>query len=228
MKAQRKATFKGIIMMALFAVVLVFMFMPVFDGHNAMEFLDKLYNSISKGSADYADAVREEILRMETDPFRFRIEMVSEEQARRSILLLSPAGVYSKMDGKTITIEGDLKKVLLASIHDSELMFNNDGESITKKYQYNEKEVLYNWWVLFNKIEVELTREKRFESANNIKMVQNRVIECSYNYYGIESQSIKDKYFIVIISLIFYVIYTVWYGFGIMHLFEGWGMKLGH
>jgi len=24
------------------------------------------------------------------------------------------------------------------------------------------------------------------------------------------------------------VVYTVWYGFGIMFLFEGWGMKIGH
>jgi hypothetical protein len=28
--------------------------------------------------------------------------------------------------------------------------------------------------------------------------------------------------------LIFYVVYTVWYGFGFMYLFEGWGMKLEH
>ena len=28
--------------------------------------------------------------------------------------------------------------------------------------------------------------------------------------------------------LLFYVIYTMWYGFGFMYLFEGFGMKLDH
>ncbi len=33
---------------------------------------------------------------------------------------------------------------------------------------------------------------------------------------------------IVIFSLIFYVVYTLWYGFAIMFMFEGWGMRLEH
>jgi hypothetical protein len=31
---------------------------------------------------------------------------------------------------------------------------------------------------------------------------------------------------VVIFSLIFYVVYTLWYGFAIMFLFEGWGLQL--
>jgi hypothetical protein len=228
MNTQRKATVKGLMMLAVFVVVLFAMFMPLFNGHNAMEFLDNLYNSISKGSADYGDAVRDEIHGTKSDPFSYTIEMASEEQARQVVLLLNPTGATSSLDGKRIAIEADLKDLLTAAIDDSKIMFQNDGENIKQKYGYNEKKVLHNWWVLFNKIEASFTKEKRFESAKNIKLVQNKVIECSYNYYGIKSQSIKDKYLIVIISLIFYVAYTVWYGFGIMHLFEGWGMKLGH
>lgn len=228
MKAQRKATVKGLMMLAVFAVVLFSMFMPLFNGHNAMEFLDNLYNSISKGSADYGDGVRSEIQGMKADLFSYKIEMASEEQARQAILLLNPTGATSSQDGKSIAIEADLKNLLTAAIEDSKIMFQNDGENIRKKYGYNEKKVLHNWWLLFNKIEATFTKEKRFASAKNIKLVQNKVIECSYNYYGIKSQNIKDKYLIVIVSLIFYVAYTVWYGFGIMHLFEGWGMKLGH
>jgi hypothetical protein len=204
------------------------MFIPVFHGHNAMEFLDNLYNSISKGSADYGAAVRSEIQAMEADPFNYKIEMPSEEQARQAVLLLNPAGAESTLDGKAITIKADLKNLLISAINDSEVMFRNDGESIKNKYGYNEKKVLYNWWVFFNAIDAKLQKDKEFKSSKNVKLVQNKVIECSYNFYGIESQNIKDKYLIVIISLIFYVAYTVWYGFGIMHLFEGWGMKLGH
>jgi hypothetical protein len=50
----------------------------------------------------------------------------------------------------------------------------------------------------------------------------------AYNYFGIEAQSVRDKYLIVIASLIFYVVYTLWYGFGVMYLFEGFGLNLSH
>jgi hypothetical protein len=228
MRAQRIATFKGLTMMFGFLVVLVFLFMPVFDGHNAMEFLDNLYNSISKGSADYAGAVRDEILKMREDAFRMEVEMASEKEARRSDSLLKAAGVDTSVSGNRIEFGGNLKQILMASIDDSKIMFRNDGESIVKKYGYDELSVLYSWWTIFNKMKHQFTNEKRFSDAKKISLVQNKVIECSYNYYGIESQSIADQYFIVILSLIFYVLYTVWYGFGIMYLFEGWGMKLGH
>jgi len=228
MKAQRRDTFKGLIMLAVFVIVLFSMFMPFFNGHNAMEYLDNLYNSISKGSADYAASVRNEIQDMELEPLRYMIEMPSEEQARQTVLLLNPAGADSILDGKKIAVEANLKDLLTSAIDDSEIMFRNDGESIEEKYGYEGKKALYNWWVFFNKIDYTLQKDKRFKPAKKIKLVQNKVIECSYNYYGIEAQNIKDKYLIVIVSLIFYVAYTVWYGFGIMHLFEGWGMKLGH
>jgi hypothetical protein len=228
MKAEKKATIRGLVMMVSFVVVLAFLFMPVFNGHNTMEFLDNLYNSISKGSADYAGAVKEEITGMEEEPLTVQIEMASPEQARQSALLLNAAGAATSVNDKTIKMDGKLKEVLMTAIDDSKIMFNNEGEVIKTKYGYNERLALYNWWVIFNKIENELTGGKRFESAKKVSLVQSRVIECSYNYYGIEAQSIKDKYFVVIFSLLFYVIYTVWYGFGIMYLFEGFGMKLGH
>ena len=50
----------------------------------------------------------------------------------------------------------------------------------------------------------------------------------SYNYYTIKPQSIKDALLLVTLSLGFYVFYTLWYGFGIMFLFEGLGLKIGH
>jgi hypothetical protein len=29
-------------------------------------------------------------------------------------------------------------------------------------------------------------------------------------------------------ALVGYVLYTIWYGFAILFLFEGWGLKLSH
>jgi hypothetical protein len=33
---------------------------------------------------------------------------------------------------------------------------------------------------------------------------------------------------LIIFALAFYVVYTLWYGFGLMWLFEGLGLKIGH
>jgi hypothetical protein len=53
-------------------------------------------------------------------------------------------------------------------------------------------------------------------------------VEPAYNYYGIKAENIKDKAVIVIVSLVGYVIYTLWFGFAILFMFEGWGLKLEH
>jgi hypothetical protein len=73
-----------------------------------------------------------------------------------------------------------------------------------------------------------LKRQKKFKEAKVVALVVKKAVESSYNYYKIEPQKITDRWGIVIISLLFYVIYTLWYGFAIMFMFEGWGMKLEH
>jgi hypothetical protein len=43
-----------------FIVALIIIFMPIFDGQNGLNYLDDLYNSISRGSASYIPKVKEE------------------------------------------------------------------------------------------------------------------------------------------------------------------------
>ena len=47
----------GIFLMVTFIAVMVVIFMPIFDGDNTLDYLDNLYNSISKGSAYYIPKV---------------------------------------------------------------------------------------------------------------------------------------------------------------------------
>ena len=61
-----------------------------------------------------------------------------------------------------------------------------------------------------------------------LALVVKKAVECAYNYYDIDPQKIDDKYGIVIFSLLFYVLYTLWYGFSILFMFEGWGLRLEH
>ena len=71
-------------------------------------------------------------------------------------------------------------------------------------------------------------KQKKFKERKIITLVQQKAIEVSFNFYQIEPQSIGDRWGTVMFSLVFYVIYTLWYGFAILFMFEGWGFQLGH
>jgi len=60
MIAHKKEFYGGFALFVAFFVVLFIIFSPVFNGQNGMEYLDSLYNSISKGSAYYVPKVKEE------------------------------------------------------------------------------------------------------------------------------------------------------------------------
>ena len=87
---------------------------------------------------------------------------------------------------------------------------------------------LYNWWSALKAMDFDLKKQKKFNSAKMAELVNKKAVETAYNYYGIEGQKISERIGVVIFSLIFYVIYTLWYGFGIMYLFEGSGFRLEH
>lgn len=57
-------------------------------------------------------------------------------------------------------------------------------------------------------------------------MVMKKAIEPGYNFYGINAAKVTDKMGIMTGLLVFYVIYTMWYGFAIFELFEGIGLTM--
>ncbi|RLB89990.1 MAG: hypothetical protein DRH10_04930 [Deltaproteobacteria bacterium] len=107
-------------------------------------------------------------------------------------------------------------------------MYYNRGQEVSGKYGYNERQILFNWWKAFKAMEKDLKKQKKFKEAKIVSVVVKKAIESSYNYYKIKPQKISDRLGVISFSLVFYVIYTLWYGFAIMFMFEGWGMKLEH
>ena len=51
-------------------------------------------------------------------------------------------------------------------------------------------------------------------------------VEVAFNFYGIEPQSVVSKAGILSFALVFYVIYTLWWGVAIFFLFEGFGLQM--
>jgi len=228
MIADKKEFYGGLGLLIGFVVVLVIIFSPVFKGQNGLEYLDALYNSISKGSAYYIPKVRAETDTFVGKSISTTIEMKDESQIQQTAALFMKGGALVNMSGNQLKIEGDLGKILENCLADADRMYMNDGQTISSKYGYNEKQVVYNWWQALKAINKDLTKQKQFKAASAIDMVATKAVETSYNYYQIEPQKISDRALFVIFSLVFYVVYTLWYGFAIMFMFEGWGMKLEH
>jgi hypothetical protein len=47
-----------------------------------------------------------------------------------------------------------------------------------------------------------------------------------YNFSGIAPEKVSSKTITLIVSLVFYVCYTIWWGFSIFFLFEGFGLAM--
>ncbi|MBC2710683.1 MAG: hypothetical protein HGJ94_06695 [Desulfosarcina sp.] len=228
MIANKPKFMMGSVLMVLFAIVFVAIFMPLFGGKNGLEYLDNLYNSISKGSAYYIDAVREDVKTIQTPDLTITLAMKSETQAQQTVPLFMQAGARVGQNGAELTVTGNLVQILTHCLDDAQYMYDNDGASVSAKYGYAEKRVLYNWWSALKAMDFDLKQQKQFNAAKIAETVKKKAVETSYNYYGIEGQKISERIGVVLFSLIFYVIYTLWYGFGIMYLFEGWGLRLEH
>lgn len=228
MIAHKKEFYGGVGLMVGFIVVLFIIFSPVFNGHNGMEYLDSLYNSISKGSAYYIPKVKEETNTFVGNNVKMTLQMSDENEAQQTTSLFRRAGATAEVSGAQLNISGDLGNILANCLEDSDSMYNNDGTTVSNKYNYNEKQVLYNWHKALKAADKDLKKQKLFKEAKVVALVIKKVVETSYNYYKIEPQKISDKVGIVIFSLVFYVGYTLWYGFAILFMFEGWGLKLEH
>jgi len=228
MIAHKKEFYGGFFMLVAFTVILVLMFMPIFKGHNMLEYLDALYNSISKNSAYYIPEVREEAGKFADTSVSVTLDISEEERARHTAQLFMQAGVLVNSTGTEVKISGDLGEILANALSDADDMYYNRGEALEQKYGYEARRVLLNWWLAFNRIEKQLMAQENFKEAKLISLAQKKAIEMSYNYFTIQPQAIGKRLSVVTFSLVFYVLYTLWYGFAIMFMFEGWGMKLEH
>jgi hypothetical protein len=228
MIADKKEFYGGLGLLIGFAVILAVIFSPVFKGQNGLEFLDDLYNSISKGSAYYIPKVKKEIETFAGKSVSVTISMADDVQTQQTAALFMKGDALVNVSGTQLKIEGDLAKILLNCLTDADSMYINDGQAVAARYSYNERQVLYNWWQALKAMNKDLTKQKQFKAASAVDMVATKAVETSYNYYRIEPQKISDRALFVIFSLVFYVVYTLCYGFAIMFMFEGWGMKLEH
>ena len=228
MVASPKKFFGGVALMAAFGVVLVAMFLPLFDDRNALDYMDSLFNSVSKGSAYYVADLKAEAEGQRGNAVAVTLAVASEIQARQMAELFRAGGASVKVAEAELRVSGDLGGILDRCLQDSDEMFANAGAGVRDRYGYEERRVLFNWWTALKGMDEDLKRQNRFSEAAFIVKVKKKAVECAYNYYGIESGRISDRIGVVLLALVFYVVYTVWYGYAIIFMLEGWGLNLSH
>lgn len=232
MIAHKKEFAGGAALMAGFWVVFALLLSPLYPGPgkkvNMLDYMDNMYNSISKNSSNYIQATREKADKVKGGNIELSIKTDAALPAERLALLFQQAGATVTAGEQEVKISGDLGGITTAILADAEVMFNNDGAALTAKYGYAEKQVMYDWYNALKSMEKSLTKQERFKESKILYQTRTKAVEPAYNYYGIESQSIGEKAVLVVASLAGYVIYTMWFGFAILFMFEGWGLKLEH
>ncbi len=219
----------GLALIAVFLVVLFAIFSPLFEGgRNSLDYLDSTFNSISKDSAYYIPAVTEKARKHEGTIVTLNLKAADSGQAGRMKTLLAAADATVTVDGAKLNVSGDLGKMLAAVLADADLMFRNEGATVAGKYGFDERRVLYDWHQTLSAMTKDLNRQSQFKEGKMLREVQTKAVEPAYNYYGIEAVPMTRMIWIAMAALIGYVVYTVWYGYAILFLFEGWGIRLKH
>jgi hypothetical protein len=224
----KKEFYGGGALLAGFFVVLAIIFMPLFNGQNALNYLDALYNSISKGSAYYIPKAMEDAAAFEGKNVELKLAANSSEQAEQLTDQFMAIGALVNRTDNQLRVTGNLGAMLGAILADADAMYNNDDASIKQRYGIDGRRALYNWWTALSLMDGDLKRQKQFKEAKMADTVKTKAVEAAYNYFGIQAESITGRLGVVIFSLVFYVVYTLWYGFAILFLFEGWGLALEH
>jgi cbb3-type cytochrome oxidase subunit 3 len=223
----KKVFYQGLILAMAFVAVLYYMFTPSFNGVNAFHASDDLFNSISKGSTYYIPQVKEGIKKYDGKLFELTIFSDNEKIAPYASTLLSANGIMVSDAAKGIKISGDLGVLMTKVTDDSDAMFKNNGQVLVQKYGMDEKQAMYVWWLTMKEVKSALDQQKVYAPATFIdKNVVKRAIEVGYNYYGIEGQAAADRWGTIAFSLVFYVVYTMWWGYAIFFMFEGVGLEM--
>jgi hypothetical protein len=217
---------RGVILFVSFLAILGVMFLPFFGGSNAFEASDRLFNTISKGSTYYIPKVLKENEEFMGRSVDVTIKLDNEAMVKHAGQLFLDAGASVSASGAEMKVAGDLGKMLETAVRQADVVFHNKGDDLAQKYGIHQREILYTWHKSFKTMGKALTKQEKFREAAWIEEAVKRSLEVAYNYFKIEPKSAGASAGILIFSLVFYVVYTMWWGFAILFLFEGIGLQM--
>lgn len=222
----KKSLTVGALLALSFLGVLVLIFSPVFGGgRNGLVFSDDMFNKLSKGSSYFIPKVAEGAAKFVGAPVAAALKMETPAQADTAVQVLTAAGAQARAEGDTVKVGADLGRLMEQVLQDSDAMFKNQGRAVAARYGLDEKEVMVVWWNVLKVLDKHLKKEGKVEEAKIVTDVMKKAVETAHNFYGIEAVKVTEKAGLMSGLLLFYVAYTMWWGFAIYYLFEGFGLS---
>lgn len=139
--------------------------------------------------------------------------------------MLEDAGCSFVQEPKGFKVEGDMVSLAKAVLSDADDMFDNNESLVAARRGMSGKEAMYKWSTLLGGLSRRLKDMGRVEESELALCLLTQRVEPAYNFYGVEAVRAGGRLLTTIALLVFYVVYTVWYGTAVYLVFRGLGLR---
>jgi hypothetical protein len=218
---------QGLLLLGSFSVIFILILSRIFpQGQNGLEYADELFNKLSKGSSYFIPAVSEQVQTVKGTNFDVEVKLKDSQRAETAVALLNRVGMTASAQEEVVRASGDLGAMLEQVLAASDAMYYNNSEKVSQAFGMEARMAMEGWHVFLTQAVRALQRQGMIQEGNVVNMTILKGIEPAYNFFGIQPERVSTKAWTLIGLLVFYVIYTLWYGFAIFDIFDGIGLSM--
>lgn len=228
----KKSFTKGMLLLISFIALFIVILMPIFKLESGklvtgLDYADDLFNRLSKGSSYFIPAVEERVKPLVGAEVSYTVTIKKAASVPLVVEILQKAGAEVSATDNKVSVKGDLGTILMSAVNTSDKMYFNDGTAVSKEYNNaNPLAVTTAWWQFLTPSIKELQKQGKIGDASVVDAVVRRAVETGHNFYSVEATKVSQNIIIMTSLLVFYVLYTMWYGFAIFELFDGIGLTM--
>ncbi len=215
--------------LALFGIMLMPLMKDELGNHmTGLQYADNVFNELSKGSSYFIPGVRNSVKTVEGKSVQLTVKLKKADLSALAGMVLEKSGATDVRveDGK-VSFSGDLAPILTSATNDADNLYNNNADAVSQKYDGQPAlKVAAAWWYVLSPCIKELQKQYKIGEAQVVDNVLRRAIEPGNNFFSVPPAKVSEHLFLMSAMLIFYVLYTLWYGFAIFELFEGMGLAM--
>ena len=224
-----RGSFLLISFLVLFGVLLTPIMRDESGNHlTGLQYADSVFNELAKGSSYFIPGVRDNIKTVAGKQVTVSVKLKKPDLAPVAVQVLQKAGAsnVSAADGR-VSFSGDLGVILSSATDDADALYHNKAEAVSLKYDGAPAlKTAAAWWYVLSPTIKELQKQKMVTAAQVVDHVVRRAVEPGNNLDSVPPAKVADHVWLMSAMLIFYVLYTLWYGFAIFELFEGIGLAM--
>jgi len=227
-----KKTFSlGALLMLTFIAVLITIISPIFPGAkgdkvNGLDFADNLFNRLSKGSSNFLEDTKGRIKPLAGKEIELAVKPRKPATADELVKLIAASGGTANAEGGVVRVKADFGKLLASVMDDCDKIYHDTPDPVSAKYGMDGYKALGIWWGGLQPMIQVMQENKLLSEARIVDAVVRRGIEPAYNFQKIDIGDRHTEFTLMSALLIFYVVYTLWFGFAIFNLFDGMGLTM--